>query len=318
MTVIREDLVINLSEIHKGKPVKVRASYIIDCPQLLKNVELIFVANNLTESRYRVDLDGNFVNGNLTEYESIPSNWLPPDSITWLGGIIPFDYYHKGLISFRFDSLTQGEHNLTIDYDAEASEWFEDGDLSIVRTFVYILKPTNNWNSFKDFHLIVFTPENWEFSSNLNLKRASANALSGHWSQIPDQFVSIAIRKPPTKAKIYSILFLVITWTGFISITIYWMKKVIRFRLQKNKRRIIQFLNSVIISLLVTTFFFFIYFKNQDLLELWLDNQLNPLITYGTGYYILTFPFVWVISAFIVFLLDYILTKRIKKDLNIE
>jgi len=316
LTVIREDLTINLSEIHKGKPVKVWARYIINCPQLLRNVDLIFVANNLTESRYRVDLDGSFVNGYLTEYDSIPSNWLPPDSITWLGGRIPFDYYHKGLISFRFDSLTQGEHILTVDYDAEASEWFEDGDLAMVRAFVYILKPTDNWNSFKDFHLVVFTPENWEFSSNLNLTRATTSALSGHWSQPPDQFVSIAIRKATTNAKIYSILFLVITWTTFISIAIYWMIRVIRFRLQKNRGRIIQFLNSVTISLLATIFFFFIYFKNQDLLELWLDDQLNPLVTYGTGYYIMTFPFVWIIAAIIVFFVDYILTNRLKERLK--
>src|SRR5690606_30758610 len=207
-------------------------------------------------------------------------------------------------------------HILTVDYDAEASEWFEDGDLAMVRAFVYILKPTDNWNSFKDFHLVVFTPENWEFSSNLNLTRATTSALSGHWSQPPDQFVSIAIRKATTNAKIYSILFLVITWTTFISIAIYWMIRVIRFRLQKNRGRIIQFLNSVTISLLATIFFFFIYFKNQDLLELWLDDQLNPLVTYGTGYYIMTFPFVWIIAAIIVFFVDYILTNRLKERLK--
>lgn len=315
LTVIREDLTINLSEIHKGKPVKVWARYIINCPQLLRNVDLIFVANNLTESRYRVDLDGNFVNGYLTEYDSIPPNWLPPDSITWLGGRIPFDYYHKGLISFRFDSLTQGEHILTVDYDAEASEWFEDGDLSMVRTFVYILKPTENWNSFKDFHLVVFTPENWGFSSNLNLTRATSSALSGHWNQLPDKFVSIAIRKSPTKAKLYSIIFLASTWIGFVTLAGYWMTRVIRYRLQNNKRRIIQILNSLLISILLTVFFFFVYFKNHELLKLWLDNHLSPLVTYGKGYLIMAFPVFWVMAAIIVFLVDNILTKRLKTRL---
>ena len=316
VTILREDLTINLSEIHKGRPVKVRARYVINCPKLLRNVDLVFVANNLTESRYQVDLDGNFVNGHLTEYDTIPSNWLPPDSIVWLGNRIPYKYRHHGLISFQFDSLTAGEHTLTVDYDADASEWFEEGDLAMVRTFVYILKPTDNWKNFEKFHLVVFTPHNWEFSSNLNLKNETANAWTGDWSQLPEQYLTIAVRKPPANARIYSVLFLVGTWCGFILLTIYWMQRVIKFRLQNNKGRSIQFLNSIVVSLLVTIFSFFIYFKNQDLLELWLDNQLNPWVTYGTGYYIMTFPFVWIIAAFIVFLIDYILTKRLKRRLK--
>lgn len=319
LTIIREDLTINLSEIHKGGPVKVWARYIINCPQLLRNVDLVFVANNLTESRYRVDLDGNFLNGYLTEYDTIPSNWLPPDSIVWLGNRIPYKYRHRGLISFRFDSLTQGEHTLIVDYDADASEWFEDGDLAMVRTFVYILKPTDNWKNFEKLHLVVFTPHDWELSSNLSLKKETSNAWTGDWKQLPDQYLTIAIRKPPANARVYSILFLAGTWCSFILLSIYWMHRVIKFRLQNNKGRIIQFLNSVIVSLLVSIFFFFIYFKNQDLMELWLDNQLNPLVTYGTGYYIMTFPFVWIVATLIVLFVDYILTKRVKEKLrNIE
>ena len=316
LTILREELVINLSEINEGKPVRVRAKYVIACPQLLRNVDLVFIANNLTESRYRVDLDGNFLNGYLTEYNTIPSTWLPPDSIIWLGNRIPYNYSHRGLISFRFDSLTQGEHTLIVDYDAEASEWFEDDDLSTVRTFVYILKPTDNWKSFENFHLVVFTPDNWEFSSNLNLKRATSNALSGDWSEIPDQYLSIAIRKPAANARIYSIIFLAGTWVSFIIIIGYWMARIIRYRLQNNKGRLIQFLNSFLVSILVSVFFFFIYFKNHDLLNLWLDNQLNPLVTHGTGYYIMTFPFVWIVAALIVFCVDYILTKRVKERLK--
>lgn len=317
LTVLREELVINLSDIHKGKPVLVRATYIINCSQLLRNVDLVFVANNLTESRYRVDLDGHFLNGYLTEYDTIPTNWLPPDSIVWLGDKIPYRYTHRGLISFRFDSLTQGEHILIVDYDAEASEWFEEGDLAMVRTFVYILKPTDNWKSFENFHLVVFTPHNWEFISNLNLKRETSNALTGDWVQLPDQYLSIAIRKPPDKARIYSIIFLVSAWTGFILLAGFWMIKVIKYRLQNNKGRIIQFLNSFLISIVVTVFFFFIYYKNQDFLKLWLENQLSPLVTYGTGYYIMAFPIAWFMAAIIVFITDSILTKMVKRNREI-
>lgn len=316
LTILREDLTINLSSIHKGEPVKVWARYVINCPKLLRDVDLIFVANNLTESRYRVDLDGNFLNGYLTEFDTIPSNWLPPDSIVWLGNNIPYKYRHRGLISFQFDSLTQGQHILTVEYDADASEWFGEGDLAVVRTFVYILKPTDNWKDFEKFHLVIFTPQNWELSSNLTLENETSNAWTGDWNQLPDEYLTIAIRKPPGKARIFSILFLVGTWCSFILLIIYWMQRVIKFRLKNNKRRIVQILNSVIVSFLVTIFFFFIYFKNQDLMELWLDDHLNPLITYGTVYYIMTFPFVWIVAAFIIFFIDYILAMRVRKRLK--
>lgn len=316
LTILREDLTINLSSIHKGEPVKVWARYVINCPKLLTDVDLIFVANNLTESRYRVDLDGNFLNGYLTEFDTIPSNWLPPDSIVWLGDNIPYKYRHRGLISFQFDSLTQGQHVLTVEYDADASEWFGEGDLAVVRTFVYILKPTDNWKDFEKFHLVIFTPQNWELSSNLTLKNETSNAWTGDWNQLPDEYLTIAIRKPPGNARIFSILFLVGTWCSFILLIIYWMQRVIKFRIKNNKRRIVQILNSVIVSFLVTIFSFFIYFKNQDLMELWLDDHLNPLITYGTGYYIMTFPFVWIVAAFIIFFLDYILAMRVRKRLK--
>lgn len=313
LTILREDLTINLSKIHEGQPVKVWARYVINCPKLLRNVDLFFVANNLTESRYRVDLDGNFLNGHLTELDTIPANWLPPDSIIWLGRSIPYKYRHRGLISFQFDSLTEGEHILTVEYDADASEWFEEGDLAMVRTFVYILKPTDNWKDFEKFHLVIFTPQNWELSSNLSLKNKTSNVWSGDWNQLPDQYLTIAIRKPPDKARIFSILFLAGTWGSFILFIIYWMQRVIKFRIHNNKGRIIQILNSVAVSLLVTIFFFFIYFKNQDLMAWLLDDQLNPLVTYGTGYYIMTFPIVWIVAAFIVFFIDYVLTARVKR-----
>jgi hypothetical protein len=312
MSVLHEELTIDMSGIYEGKPVKVWAKYVIDCPQLLKNIDLVFVATQLTESRYRVDLDNNFVNGYLNKFDTIPHTWLPPDSITWQGRKIPYIYTQKGLISFRIDSLTPGLHTLTVDYDADASEWFDENDLSITRTFVYILKPTDNWKSFNNFHFVVFHPANWEFSSNLELKRATSYSLNGDWSKLPGNYITIAIRKPSVQARANSILFLTISWIGFISLSIFWMKKLAKYRILKNKKRVLQIINSLLISIIASIFFFFIYFENHNLLNKWLDHQLNPLRTYGTGYLIMAFPLIWIAIAIITFALDDILTTNIK------
>ena len=314
LKVLREELSINMSEIDKGKPVEVYAKYLIECPQLLKHVDLVFVANGLTESRYRVDLDGNFLNGYLSEFDTIPPTWLPPDSIKHLDRKIPYFYRHKGLISFRFDSLSAGQHTLIVNYDADASEWFDENDISITRTFVYILKPGAKWQSFKNFHLTIFHPDNWEFSSNLELERATGYSLSGDWPTLPDNYITIAIRKPSTQAIMKSTVFLVIAWISYVLVMIFWMSKVIQYRIRNNKRRIIQILNSVLVSFLAAAFFYFIYYKNQELLEKWLDNQVNPLSTYGTGYFIMGFPIIWFIAFIITMAVDYFLTIRLDRQ----
>jgi hypothetical protein len=312
LTMLREELVINMSDVNEGKPVRVRATYVIDCAELLKNIDLVFVANGLTESRYRVDLDGRFVNGYLTPYDAIPSSWLPPDSIKWFDKQIPFLYTHEGLISFRIDSLAPGKHTLIVDYDADASEWFTKDDLSVTRTFVYILKPTDNWKSFEKFRVVIFHPDNWEFFSNLELERVTPYSLSGSWATLPDRYLTIAIRKPPLETRIKSIVFQVISWAIFISLMLFWMTKVTRYRIRKNKWRILQIANSFVVSLLVPVFFLLVYFRNEALLDDWLDDHLNPTVTYGSGYLVLAYPVFWIISAIITFIADYFITRITK------
>jgi len=83
ISVLEEKLVINPSDIAGGGLAEVTANYKIECDTDMSSLDLIFVANNLNEKNYLVKLDGNTVNGKISELENIPASWSAPDKISW-------------------------------------------------------------------------------------------------------------------------------------------------------------------------------------------------------------------------------------------
>jgi hypothetical protein len=312
ISVLHEDLSINISDVVNNGLVHVNAIYKINCLKGIHLLDLVFVANNLTESRYRVNIDGEFTNGQLLPFDTIPHSWLPPDSILWNNKLIPYKYTYEGLISFRIDSLSVGEHTLEVSYDAEASSWFESEDLAQFRTLVYILRPSDTWENFGSININIFIPESWDFSSNLTFDRHDPHALHGYWKKLPADFLSIAIHKPTTKANIISLLFQVISWTILVILLIWWLSKVAKSTIAKKSKRIIHVTHCFFISLIISIAFYVIYFYKYDLLKLMLDDNLNPMVTYGKEYDIFGFPLVWIFAFILTLLIDYFNTRRLK------
>jgi hypothetical protein len=112
ITVLHEDLTLDLSGVARGGRVKVTANYRLQSPVTIHALELIFVANNLSGNKYRVALDGRLLAGHLRQFDTIPAGWLPPDSIGGVAGMIPFAYIHEGLIAFRIDRNARFAHPL--------------------------------------------------------------------------------------------------------------------------------------------------------------------------------------------------------------
>lgn len=201
--------------------VRVDASYKINCLSDISNLDLVFVANNLTESRYLVKVDGKFKNGYLTPLNKIPSSWLPPDSIKWRSSKIPYLYSNEGLISFRIDSLPKGEHLLEVSYDACASSWFNNDDIGQCKELVYILRPSNEWNYFGSFDLKIYVPNKWEISSNLELSNYDDEFYYQYFESLPSDYLSIVVKKPVLLANFVSVLFIFIS-AVLLLLLIYW------------------------------------------------------------------------------------------------
>ena len=319
ITVLHEDLTLDLSGVARGERVKVTALYRLQSPATVRALELIFVANNLSGNQYHVELDGRPIGGVLCAFDTIPPAWLPPDSIGGPAGKIPFGYTHEGLIAFRIDHIAAGTHTLRVTYEADAGKWFEEEDLTVTRTFVYILKPSTGWKAFKSLRTSVIVPDGWEYAANVPLTRDEPGSYRGDWPGLPGHHIAIALRKPATAARVSSILFLIIAagaWYALGTLTGRWMRKVARYRIRRNNSRILQIINDILVSFPHAVCFYVVYALYLGGLELLLGEQMNRWVTYGTGYLlVLLFPLVWIVAFGLTVVVDYRLTQRVKKDL---
>jgi hypothetical protein len=276
------------------------------------------VANNLSGNKYRVEQDGRLLPGHLRDFDTIPPAWLPPDSIKGVSGTIPFAYTYKGLIAFRLDRITPGTHTLRVAYEADAGEWFSEDDLVVTRTFVYILKPSTGWKQFKSLRAKVIVPDGWHYTANLPLTEDESGGYRGDWNTLPAHHLAIALRKSATAARTGTVLFLVIAglfWYALGMLAGRWMRKVARYRIRRNDSRILQVLNDIVISFPHAVYFYVVYFLYFEVQARLLAGQLNPWRTYGTGYFVLLFPLVWIVALGLTLAADYRLTQGVKKDL---
>jgi len=316
ISVLHEDLTVNFSDIVKGGLVHITAVYKINCPERIDLMDLVFVANNMEKSRYRISIDNKFIKGRLLPFDTIPSGWLPPDSITWNNRNIPYKYTYKGLLPFRLDTLSAGEHLLEVSYDADASSWFEEDDLAQYRALVYILRPSDSWKNFGSIDINIFIPASWDFSSNLHFNRLQPFALHGHWNSLPAAFFSMTIHKPTKNAKIVSTLFQVICWMVIALLLFWWLPKVARGKIAEREKRILKMIYYGFVSFIISAAFFVIGSYKFDVLALMLDNDLNPMVIYGKGYSIFLFPFIWILSFSMVVIIDYCDMRRIKYNIT--
>lgn len=310
ISVLHETLNINLEGVARGERATINAYYSISSPTTLRNVELIFVANNLSGTKYLVELDGKPVNGYLAGFDTIPSNWNPPDSIPFLDRKIPFNYTFDGLISFTLDSITPGEHTLEVAYDADIAEWFEKKDFSVTRAFVYILKPSDGWREFKDLDLFVTIPEGWTHSSNLEFTSTTAANLEGHWNDLPAHHLSIVFKPNEQKAKYLPIVFVILLCVFSFYVIIKWIVKVELICRRIRNKVALKVLNNLLVSFTATVVFYLIYFNLPNWQNYYLDEQLNPGHNHGRIYAILYFPILWAMALIPVAILHIIVSQR--------
>jgi len=310
ISVLSEELRIDLSEVAQGGDAKIRAYYKIYSPTPVTDLELIFVANNLTNSRYLVEIDDQFVDGYIRELALTPS-----DSVMFKSNKIPFHYTNEGLIAFSVNYITAGEHTLEISYEANVAEWYESDELSITRAFVYILKPYEGWKEFRNLNLILYMPSGWEYTSNLEMESHpnAPHVTSGFWEELPAHHLAITFRPKEKGVTILSFLFVISCVLVFIFLSQLWMLTVIKFRLKKNRSKIIQIISDIFLSFMATVFFLTVYLFEPDLKRYLLDSHLNPFYTYGIAYVIFYFLIIWIISLIIILIVDYFLTKSYDK-----
>lgn len=309
LSVLREDLRLDLTPLAENHPAAIFARYVIESPRALHDVELLFIACGLDENPYHVTLDGHPLPGRLVSYDSIPEVWKSPKHRNDANNGQQQDYSLPGIISFR-GSLTAGRHIITVNYQASASEDFDPKGQILTRTqgVDYILKPTEDWHSFDHLHLAVRVPDGWSIATNLPLPTDSAGYHTGYWPKLPATQLHITTQKSATPARTTVRLLMAGQWLLLLGGIYWWLR---------HSRR-----QSWAVALGATLFYFVLDVIEDGVLSNMLGSEMNRQISYDKGYYLLTdilyFPFVWLALTMVLFsissAIDFIVRRRKAKS----
>jgi hypothetical protein len=230
----------------------------------------------MSDSTFRFKLDNNSIIDSAFQEKKYPFNWLPPQTIKWQGDMIPYKYFRGGVRYINIKSISKGIHTFEATYEADAGEWFEDYNEPMVRTFVYILKPTDKWKSFNNLNLKVFIPSRWDYSSNLEL-RDSLGVFVGNWKTLPERYFSISLTKPAFWGYFYTYSIQIFIYIGYILFVVGIIYMIYKIKLAEPFKSIIIALTSTFFSILNLIVILLIADTNYIILKYFLDNSISPI-----------------------------------------
>lgn len=221
--VLHEDLVMDMRSCASHEPARVTATYRVRNDGAAKSIGLVFIAGGLhdTADVFRVTLDGQPVSGVYSDSIPVPNSWDLPSYTPGLEGendsleyriqyVVRNDGYNDyefidelnerpiafrtgiGQILFHVD-LPEGEHTITVEYDADASGYGYGSDVYIWQ-LGYVLAPVRRWGSFGTLDARVLVPPDWEAASWPEMER-HGDTLHGSWQGLPSDAIAISTRK---------------------------------------------------------------------------------------------------------------------------
>ncbi len=309
ISVLNGDLSIEINKDYYQADIK--AKYHLDVANLLHESKLVFVANNLNQKKYIIKVDGKEVEGEIESLDTIPTSWLPPDSINFNEERMPVAYENTEIISFTVDSLSKGHHTLEVSYKAKVEKCREFDSKTKVYTsvIVFIFKPFN----IKNLNLKIKLPPDWEYASNIELAE-NKNVLTGFWEELPSDCISIAFRPNESKVELFSWVFVVISFFLVLYLAFRWLKFVVNYAAEKKHKNLLKVLSHFFTSVIITLTLFLIFYFETELTAYLLDGQLQPLRSYWQIGLLFSSPFLVIIFTSIQFILDYILRRKRSSD----
>lgn len=294
-TVRSEELTVDMRPAEQSGNSLVAATYHLYCDTSVEKAELVFVANNLADGKFKILLDGETVPGDTISLDSVPSSWLAPDDLYWDDQKISvrspgwsYDFQNSYILfSVR---IPEGQHTLQVEYEAMTPQMYIS--MTVTSSFIYILSPAKDWKSYQHLDLKIALPKDWIWRSNLPLKK-EGEWLHGQWNSLPTDCLYIATRYPDENADLYLNLYLCIG-SGLIIVIILWrlfvlMKKDVNEQISSNKAW-----TQVLWYVLIGDFLFFVLFFNRAaFLKIFYGSQLRGDITHGDFYNIFGFPMLW-------------------------
>ncbi len=263
-------------------------------------------------------LDGKFITGSHIDIDNLPSSWLPPVYIQGENEKIPYHYYTKGLISFKLDSLSEGEHTLIVSYMANTAYYYSENNE--YKSLVYILKPDTGWKDFDSLDLSVEIPANYNYTSNIKLEKQAGNNLHGLWPKLPATYLSIALSKSMVMLKIVSCLAIFSSSALLIFLSCFLLYRLAKARILKNGSSSLQKISCIILSIFSFTLFPYLVISLNTWITITVNGgDISPFSEIGREYVymmVFGFPFLLIFSLLITFGINALITMLVRNKIN--
>ena len=201
VSILREQLTIDLRPLAKERPVEVQAGYELSNPHESQTVELAFASGAAGIRGFRVWLDEKPLSSQPRPELQLPASWQPPAETPGLDGraLEYLAYERHDVTPFVFTlTLPPGRSRLTVRYTAEAAR-SHVGQPTVARQFGYALAPAAAWKSFGGLDLEVHLPAGWQAAVAPSLAR-EGDLLHGEFEQLPADALALTLQAPTPAA----------------------------------------------------------------------------------------------------------------------
>jgi hypothetical protein len=202
ISIVHEELVIDLRPLTAVQPVAVEATYHVHNAGEARKLDLLFIAGSSDVSDFAVSLGDRLLQSRPVSKKEFRDQWAYfvekhsfYQGVDWKGGTVSLFKNDMTAVGFTAE-LPSGASKLVARYLAKASGTeSEDRYPTATWQLPYILAPAREWESFGDLHVTAYVPEGWQSISSPSLER-EGDVLRGSFAGLPADMLIVAVRAP--------------------------------------------------------------------------------------------------------------------------
>jgi len=197
VTIVREDLELDLRALSKSDTAQVSATYYLENPGDPEKIKLAFAFGSERHQDCKISLDGKQIETiEANSSFEVSKHWFPPETTPLLRGLndpLRYGAWRSVAPTFFEAEIPSGESILQVRYNESVKVVFDRP--AMYRQMAYILSPAKSWAGFGNLKIRVALPDDWEVATNLDMQR-EGDLLSGDYRGIPADALAITLRPP--------------------------------------------------------------------------------------------------------------------------
>lgn len=199
-SILHETLTIDLTDVPGGGDARVEVFYRVAHEGEEIRAQLVFLPDTVEKRGISVTFDDGRVS--VGDAQPFKSRWDLPATFPGLPGLpghsdlISVQGTYSPLSGHSFDvDLTEGEHELRIEYAVEPGTLSFPRDPVEYHQLLYALAPARGWKAFGTLHVDVLVPPGWQINSEPPLDR-DGDDLTGDFEGLPANYLALTFAPP--------------------------------------------------------------------------------------------------------------------------